>query len=59
MRGRLESERQHLGVGGGDIGAPERFDAGLQDFARAVAAVAEHRAEIREALRAAGFGEAR
>ena len=55
MRGRLQAEREHFGVGGRDIGASERFDAGLQDFARAVAAVAEHRTEIREALRAAGF----
>ena len=53
MRGRLETEREHLGVGGGGVGAAEGLDAGLQEFGRAVAAVAEHRAEIAEALRAA------
>jgi hypothetical protein len=54
MRGRLKSERHHLGVSCGDIGAPEGFDTGLQNFARAIGTVAEHRAQIRETLRAAG-----
>ena len=50
MRGRLQTEREHFRVGRRDIGAPERFDAGLQDFARAIAAIAEHRAEIERSL---------
>ncbi len=53
VRGRLEAERQHLGVGGGDVAAAEGFDAGLQEFRRRLAAVAKHRAEIAEARRRA------
>ena len=34
VRGGLEAERQHLGVGGGLVGAAERLDAGLQEFGR-------------------------
>ena len=52
----LEPERQHLGIGGGGVGAAEGLDAGLQEFARAVVALAEHRAEIAEAGRPAGRG---
>ena len=44
LRGGFEPERQHLGIGRRDVAAAERFDAGLQEFAGAVAAVAEHRA---------------
>ena len=54
VRGRLEAEREHLGVGRGDVAAPERLDAGLQEFGRRLAAMAEHRAEIAEAGRLAG-----
>ena len=50
--GGLEAEREHLGVGGRGVGAAEQLDAGLQEFARAVVALAEHRAEIAEAGRA-------
>ena len=46
MRGRFEPEREHLGVGGGLVGAAERFDAGLQEFGAGVAAVTKHRPEI-------------
>ncbi len=52
--GRLQRQRQHLGVGGGAILPSEGFDAGLQEFARPAAAIAEHRAEIAEARRLAG-----
>ena len=34
MRRRLEAEREHLGIGGGGVGAAEGFDAGLEEFAR-------------------------
>ena len=54
VAGRFERERQHLGVGGRGVGAAERFDAGLQDLARAFVAMAEHRSEIAIALRLAG-----
>ena len=37
MRGRLQPERQHLGVGRRLVGAAEGFDAGLQEFGRRVA----------------------
>ena len=56
MRGGLQPERQHLGVGRGLVGAAERLDAGLQEFGRRAAAVAEDRAEIAEARRLAGGG---
>ena len=54
MGGRLEAERQHLGIGGRDVAPAERFDAGLEEFAFAVGAMAEHLAEIAEAFRLAG-----
>ena len=56
MGGRLEAERQHLGIGGRDVAPAERFDAGLEEFAFAVGAMAEHLAEIAEAFRLAGGG---
>ena len=59
MRGRLEPERKHFGVGGGVVVPAERLDAGLQEFGRRLAAMAEHRAEIAEAGRLAGRGDAR
>ena len=34
MRGGVEPERQHLGIGRRLVGAAERLDAGLQEFAR-------------------------
>ena len=46
MRGRLEAEREHLGVGRGGVAPPERLDARLQEFGRRLAAMAEHRPEI-------------
>ena len=46
LGGRLAAQRQHLGVGRLAVAPAERFDAGLQELARRVAAVAEHRAEI-------------
>src|SRR6185312_13729250 len=46
--GRLQRQRQHFGIGSGAILPPERFDAGLQELARASAAIAKHRAEIAE-----------
>ncbi len=54
MRGRLQPERQHLGVGRRLVGTSEGFDAGLQEFGRLIAAVAEYRPEIAEAGRPAG-----
>ena len=54
MRGRLQPERKHLGVGRRLVGPPEGFDAGLQEFGGCVAAVTEHRAEIAVARRLAG-----
>ncbi len=50
----FEPERKHLGVGCRGVGAAERLDAGLQEFIGAVVALAEDRAEIAEAGRAAG-----
>ena len=55
LGGGFEAEREHLGVGGGGVGAAERLHARLQEFAGAVVALAEHRAEIAEAGRPAGF----
>ena len=55
MGGRFQAERQHFGVGCRLIGAAKRLDAGLREFGRAVACVAEHRAEIAEAGRLAGL----
>ena len=54
MRGGFQAERQHFGIGRRLVGTAEGFDAGLQEFGRLVAAVAEHRAEIAEAGRLAG-----
>ena len=54
MRGRLQPERQHLGVGGSLVAAAERFDPGLKEFSRQAAPVTEHRAEIAIAVCAAG-----
>ncbi len=52
--GRLERERERLGVRRRRVGAAEGFDAGLQEFGRAVLALAEDGAEI-----AVGCGPAR
>ncbi len=52
--GRLQRQRQHLGIGRGAVLPSEGFDAGLQEFARPAAAIAEHRPEIAEARRLAG-----
>jgi len=54
--GRLERERERLGVRRRRVGAAEGFDAGLQEFARPVVAVAKDRSEIAEALRRPGRG---
>ena len=54
VAGRLEAERQHLGIGRRDVGAAEGLDAGLQELGRLVVAVAKHRAEIAESRRLAG-----
>src|SRR5215468_5756048 len=56
MRRRLKSERQHFGIRGCDILPAEGFDAGLQEFAAAVAAMTKHRPEIAKTARLAGFG---
>ena len=56
MGGRLEAEGERLGIGRRLVGAPEQLDAGLQELARLLAALAEHRAEIAEARRAPGRG---
>ena len=56
VRRRFEPERQHFGVGGGLVGAAERFDAGLQKFGRRIAAVTEDRAEIAKARGLSGGG---
>jgi len=53
-RQRLESQRQHFGVGRGAIGAAERFDASLQKLAGLMVTIAEHRPEIAEAGRLSG-----
>ena len=47
--GGFQPEREHLGVGRRLVGTAEGFDAGLQEFGGAVAAVTENRAEIAEA----------
>jgi hypothetical protein len=54
MPGRLDPEREHLRIRCGSVRPGEGFDAGLQEFARPRLAVAEHRAEIAEALRLTG-----
>ena len=54
MRGGFQAERQHFGVGRRLVGTAEDFDAGLQELARAVAAVTEHGTEIAIARRLAG-----
>ena len=59
VRRRFEAEREHFGVGGRDIRAPEGFDAGLQELARLLGAVAEDRAEIAEARGLAGHAAKR
>src|SRR5262249_31180871 len=48
VRGRLEAERKHLGVGRRPVGTPERLDAGLQKFRGPVGAVTKDRTEIAE-----------
>ena len=58
MRGRLERERERLGVGSRGVGPSEGFDAGLEELGRPLPAVAEDRAEIAEGGRPAR-GEAR
>ena len=52
----VEREREAFGVGGLAVGAAERLDPGLQQFRAAVAAVAEHRAEIAIGRGTAGRG---
>src|SRR3979490_668767 len=54
-RGRLERERERLGVGRRQVGAPEGFDAGLEELGRAFTAMAEDRPEIAETRRPAGL----
>jgi len=54
-RGRLEGERERLGVGRRGVGAPEGFDAGLEELGRAFAAMAEDRPEIAETRRPSGL----
>jgi hypothetical protein len=54
MRGRLEREGERLGVGCRSVGAAERLDADLEEFRRAVLALAEHRAEVAEFCGLAG-----
>ena len=56
MRRGLEPERQHLGIGGCGVGAPEGFDAGLQKFARLLRAMAKNRTEIAVTLGGACCG---
>src|SRR5262249_56296551 len=56
MRRRLKSERQHFGIRGCDSLRAEGFDAGLQEFPAAVAAMTKHRPEIAKSARLAGFG---
>ena len=57
--GRLQRQRQHFGIRRGAVGPSEGFDAGLQEFARPAAAIAEHRPEIAEAHGLAGAGRRR
>jgi len=52
-RGRLQRERERLGVGRRGVGAPVGFDAGLEELGRPLPAVAEDRAEIAEGGRPA------
>src|ERR1700746_187073 len=56
MRRRLKSKRQHFGIRGCDILPAEGFDAGLQEFPAALAAMTKHRPEIAKSARLAGFG---
>ena len=56
VRRRIEPEREHLGVRRRGVLAAEGFDAGLQEFAAALAAVTKHRTEITKAARLAGGG---
>src|SRR5262249_6456882 len=59
MRERLEPEREHLGVGRRSIASAEGFDAGLQELARLIAALAKYGTEIAEAYGLAGGARAR
>ncbi len=56
MRGCFEREREHLGIGRRGVGAPEGFDAGLQEFGGLTAAMTEYRPEVAEACNLAGRG---
>jgi hypothetical protein len=51
---RFQRQRQHFGIRRGAVLPAEGFDAGLQEFAWAAAAIAEYRPEIAEARRLAG-----
>jgi hypothetical protein len=46
---RFQRQRQHFGIRRGAVLPAEGFDAGLQEFAWAAAAIAKHRSEIAEA----------
>jgi hypothetical protein len=51
---RLQSEREHFGVGRCLVVASERLDAGLQDFGCRAFAMTEYRAQVAIARRLAG-----
>ena len=59
MRGRIDTERQHFGIGGCAVLTAEGFDPGLLEFAGRALPIAEHRPEIGKArgLSGAGRGE--
>ncbi len=52
----VDGIRHGTGIGAGDIGVTEILDAGLIELGRALAALAEHFAQIGVALRRAGGG---
>jgi len=55
VRSGFEPERQHFGIGGSRVAPPERLDAGLNELGRPLGAMTEHRRQIAEAERFAGF----
>src|SRR5262249_61943462 len=54
--GRLQPKREHFGIGGSFVLAPEGFDSDLHKFRRRAGTVAKDRAEIAKAGRPARLG---
>ena len=54
VRGRLQPEREHFGIGRGGVAPCKGFDAGLNEFGRRIAPMAEYGAEIAAADRLPG-----